>query len=119
MDDKKPIVYTEDPFSYNYISLTKSKLDEMPTPAASDVIVNPLYNAVGKSLGITNPHQWNQVYDKVHLITEWAKERSGTADPAELLKWISDKGRTVPSMGNSKINDIYAHIRLGIKKGKE
>jgi hypothetical protein len=69
MDDK-PKVYTENPFSYNFVSLNKSKVDELPTPSATQIIANPLSNAVGKNLGVQNPHDWNEVYDKVHVITE-------------------------------------------------
>jgi len=115
----EPVAYTEDPFSYNFISLNKSKIDELPTPSANEVMVNPLYHAIGKSLGIDKAHDWNKMYDKVFMISEWAKERSGLSDPAEILKWISNKADTVPSLGAKKINDIYAHIRLGIKKGKD
>lgn len=115
----QPIVYTEDPFSYNFVSLKKSQIDELPLPAASDVMINPLYHAVGKNLGIEKPHEWNKLYDKVFMISEWAKERSGLEDPQEILKWINDKAKTVPSMGGKLINDLYTHIRLGIKKGKD
>jgi hypothetical protein len=115
--EEKPIVYTEDPFSYNYIALKQSKLNELPTPSASNVITNPLYNAVGKSFGIDKPHEWNKLYDKVFIISEWAKERSGLTKPQEILKWIKDKSNSVPSLGAKRINDLYAHIRLGIKKG--
>ena len=117
-NNEKPVVYTEDPFSYNYIALKKSNIDELPTPSASEVIVNPLYNAVGKSLGIDRPHDWNKLYDKVFTISEWAKERSGLSDPAEIIKWINDKLNYIPSMGNKKINDLYTHICLGITKGR-
>ncbi len=115
----KPVkVYTEDPFSYNFIALKKSRLDELPTPQANQVITDPIYHAVGKSLGIDNPHDWNKFYDKVYVIAEWAKERTGLTDPAEILKWIGDKVSTIPSLGARKINDLYIHIGLGIKKGK-
>lgn len=115
----KPIVYTEDPFSYNFIALKKSQVDELPTPSANEVITNPLYHAVGRSLGIDRPKDWNKLYDKVFIISEWAKERSGLSDPAEILKWIGDKERSIPSLGAKKINDLYTHIRLGLAKGKK
>lgn len=126
MDTEEPVVpnvpktqvYTEDPFSYNFISLKKSKIDEMPTQSANQVIVNPLYNAVGKSLGIQDPHDWNKFYDKVFTISEWAKERSGLSDPGEILHWIADVSNRVPTLGSKKINDIYAHIIMGMEKGK-
>jgi hypothetical protein len=115
----KPKVYTEDPFSYNYVALVKSKVNEIPTPAVNSVITDPLYNAVGKSLGIDKPHDWNGLYDKVFTISEWAKERTGSKDPKVILKFIDEALRTIPHLGAKKINDLYIHIGLGIKKGKD
>ncbi len=117
--EQKPEVFTEDPFSYNFVSLKKSKVDELPTPSASDVMANSLYHAIGQSLGIANPHDWNRLYDKVFIISEWAKERTGLTDPVELMTWIKKTASKIPSLGAKKINNLYAHIRLGIKKGKD
>lgn len=124
MDDQngqenKPTVYTEDPFSYNYVSLKQTKVDELPLPSTTEVIANPVSHAIGKAFGIENPHDWNKYYQKVFTITEWAKERSGLTEPAEILKWIEDKVKSIPNFGSRKINDLYLHIRMGIKKGKD
>lgn len=118
MDDTKPTVYTEDPFSYNYVALKKSEVDEKPLPGVNDVIVDPVSNAIGHELGINNPHKWNKLYQKVFVITEWAKERSGLKDPIEIIKWIKEKTNGMATLGASKINSLYANIMLGIRKGK-
>ena len=116
--DKPVKVYTEDPFSYNYVALVKSKVDELPIPTASVVMTDPLYYRVGKYLGIEDPHDWNKFYDKVYVISEWAKERMGTDDPQAILDWIKKASNFCPSMGSRKINDLYSHMRISIEKGK-
>ena len=118
MDNTDNTVYTEDPFSYNFISLKKSQIDEKPLPGVGEVIVDPVSNAIGQELGIDNPHKWNKLYQKVFIITEWAKERSGLSDPQEIIKWIKQKSEGMATLGAKKINSLYANIMLGIRKGK-
>ena len=111
-------VYTEDPFSYNYVALNKSKVDELLVPTANVVMTDPLYYRVGKSLGIEDPHDWNRFYDKIFTIAEWAKERVGDNDPEKILDWIKNASNYCPSMGSKKINDLYNHMRMSTVKGK-
>jgi hypothetical protein len=110
---KKPIVYTENPFSYNYVALKQSKVNEIPLPDVGTVITDPVCHAVGKSLGVDKAHDWNKYYDKVFLISSWAKERSEIKDPMSIVKWISDKIKSTPSLGAKVIDDLYINIRLG------
>lgn len=111
----RPRVYTENPYSYNYVSLKKEKPAVLPTATAEEMIVNPTYNTVGKFLGIDTVHDWNRYYDKVFVITEWAKKKSGFDDMGRLMKWISDKARTVPSIGEKNIDNLYLFARLAKK----
>jgi len=115
---EKPIVYTEDPFSYNYVALNKSKVDEVPVPGVSDVITDPVSHAIGRELGIEKPNDWNKAYEKIFVITQWAKERSGLTDPQEIIKWIQEKSEKMAELGAKKINSLYNNIMLGIRKGK-
>lgn len=114
--DKRPKVYTENPYSYNAVALKKYKPDVLPTATAEEMITNPTYNTIGKFLGIDAVHDWNRYYDKVFTITQWAKLKSGTKDTGKLMKWISDKSRTVPSMGGKNIDNLYLHARLALNK---
>lgn len=107
--DKKPRVYKEDPYSYNQVSLKKVRTI---TPSAESLVAQPLYNAVGKVLGLDTAKEWNQNYDKVFEITEWAKKKTKTEDIKKVIKFISDRSRTVPVMGNRRIDDLYVHIGL-------
>ncbi len=114
--DKKPKVYTENPYSYNYVSLKRDKLDAMPTATSEEMITNPTYNTIGKFLGIDTIHDWNRYYDKVFTITEWAKLKSGTNNMGKLMTWISNKSRTVPSTGGKNIDNLYLFARLALNK---
>ena len=114
--DKKPKVYTENPYAYNYISLKKDKPNASPSATAEQMITNPTYNTIGKFLGIDTIHDWNKYYDKVFTITEWAKKKSGTDNTGNLMRWISSKARTVPSMGGKNIDNLYLFARLALNK---
>lgn len=111
-------VFTEDPFAYNYISLNKSKVDELHVPGMETVKTDPIYYAVGKSLGLEDPHDWPKYYDKIFIIAEWAKERTGSSDPETILSWIEHASKYLPDMGSKKVNDLYNHMRVSLVKGK-
>lgn len=114
--DKKPKVYTENPYSYNYVSLKKEKPSYPPTQSASEMITNPTYNLIGKFLGVDTVHDWNKDYQKVYTIIEWAKAKSGFDDREKLIKWISGQVKRVPSVGNKNIDNMYIFARLYLTK---
>lgn len=109
--DKKPRVYTENPYSYNAVSLKKV---QPVTQTASALISNPLYNQAGKVLGVDTIHDWNLYYDKVQKIVDWAKKKVGTDKPEIIFKFIYTKLNQIPSLGTSKLNDLF--IYTGISK---
>lgn len=106
--DKRPKVYTEDPYSYNYVSLRRT---QKITPSAEQMATNTLYNSVGKLLGLDTTKEWNQYYDKVYTIAEWARKNVGD-DVLKVLKFITRKSNSVPSMGARRIDDLYIHVGL-------
>ena len=114
--EKKVKVYTENPYSYNAVALKKEKPSVMPTASADQMITSPIYNTIGKFLGVDTVHDWNQYYDKVYTITEWAKLKSGHKDIGRLTQWISNKSRSVPSVGNKNIDNLYLFARLALQK---
>ena len=111
--DKKPRVYTEDPYSFNAVSLKKFK-PTTPTQTASDLIANPLYNQAGKILGVDTVHDWNSSYDNVFEIVEWAKRKNKDASSQALLRFIYDKLNKAPALGKSRLDDLY--IYKGVSK---
>lgn len=113
--DKKPKVYTENPYSYNSVALKKAQ-PVAPTATAEEMITNPTYNTIGKFLGVDTVHDWNRYYDKVFTITEWAKLKSNTDNMGKLMKWISGKAKTVPNMGGNNIDNLYLFARLALNK---
>ena len=114
--EPKTTLYTENPFSYNYVSLNTSKVADLPVPDIDQLVATPLYNELGHLLGIDDVHDWAKYYDKVFTITEWAKQKSGQKDMGKLMKWISSKSRTVPSMGGKNIDNLYLFARLALNK---
>lgn len=111
--EKTNTVYTENPFSFNYVSLKKSQVKDLQVPSPTQTLVTPIYNTVGKAFGIDVKHDWDKYYDKVFLITEWAKERTQSEDINVILKYINDVSRQIHSLSNKRINDLFMHIRLG------
>lgn len=114
--DKKPRVFTENPYDYNSVALHKNK--DNPTPSASEMIVNPIYNKAAKALGVDTVHDWNRYYDKVAKIVDWAVEETGIKDAGALAEWIYAQIKNVPAMGGKKIDDLYIYSRLNTTKNE-
>lgn len=107
--DKKPRVYTQNPYDYNSISLKKT--DDL-TPSASEMVLNPVYNLAGKALGVDMAHDWNRYYDKVKILVDWAKKETGYSDANKISEWIYAQLKKAPSIGPRKIDDLYIYSRL-------
>jgi hypothetical protein len=103
-------VYTKDPYAYNSVSLKKTEV--AITPTASQMATNPLYNAVGKILGIDLAREWNEYYDKVYEISEWARKKTKTDNIKNIVRFIVDYESRVPSFGSRRINDMSVFIGL-------
>ena len=114
-DSKKPKVYTKDPYSFNEVSLKKDETPVPPTQTASQMILNPTYNSIGKFLGVDTVHGWNKDYDKVHMITEWAKTNVGD-NKIKIMRWLSTQARRLPSLGNKNIDNLYIFARMKMLK---
>lgn len=104
-------LFTNDPYDYNTIALKKHK-EVKYTPTASEMVSNPLYNAVGKLLGLDMAREWNQLYDKVFTIAEWAKRNTKSQEITDILRTIEERIGEVPAMSGKRINDVYINITL-------
>ena len=111
--DKKPKVYTKDPYAYNSVSLEKK--EKAVNPGAEALLTNPIYNTIGKFLGVDMTHDWGRYADKVYVITEWAKTKTKSDDLNRLIKWIGDRAKSVPNLGNKVIDNLYIYARLSMK----
>lgn len=107
--DKKPRVYTQNPYDYNSVSLKK---ESNYTPTAEQMIVNPVYNQAAKALGVDTVHDWNRYYDKVANLVDWAKSETGYTDANKISEWIYAQSKKAPLMGGKKIDDLYIYSRL-------
>ena len=114
--DKKPRVFTENPYSYNSVSLKKFKVEATPNQSASELLTNPTYNTIGKFLGVDAIHDWNKYSDKVYAITEWAKAKTGTDKLDKLMGWIGKQAKLVPNMGAKEIDNLYLYARIFLNK---
>ena len=112
----KSKVYTEDPYSYNYIALKKDETKISPTQSAEQMITDPVYNMIGKFLGVDTVHDWNRYYDKVYTITEWAKVKSGLNDREDIAHWLGDQSRILPDIGTKSLDNLYLFARLYFSK---
>jgi len=113
--DKKARVYAKNPYDYNSVSLKKEKVSITPSQTANQLIINPTYNAIGKFLGVDMLHEWDKYYDKVYTIVEWAKLRTGD-NIHEIMKWLDHKARTLPSVGNKTIDNLYIFARMKLEE---
>lgn len=115
--DKRPRVYTENPYSFNSVAKRQAekRMEERvkTSPTANQMITDPLYNQVAKSLGVDTIHEWGMNYDKVYEIVELARQKSGITDSTKLSEWIYRQIGTAPSLGNKKINDVYIFLKMG------
>lgn len=114
--DKKPRVFTENPFSFNAVAKRQAekRMEQRveASPTATQMITDPLYNRVGKSLGVDTIHEWGLNYDKVYEIVELAKQKSGITDPNRLAEWIYNRTSQAPSLGSKRINDVYIYLKM-------
>jgi hypothetical protein len=112
--DKKAKNYTENPYSYNSVAF-KEKESTIPSSQTADqLITNPVYNLIGKFLGVDTVNDWGRYYDKVYAITEWAKGEVGD-DVQEIMKFLDHKARTLPSVGNKTIDNLHIFAKLNKK----
>lgn len=109
--DERIKVHKKSPYEYNSVSLEQRRT-ATASPSASDMAANLTYNLVGKSLGIDTSKEWNQYYDKIYRIVEWAKTHAKTKDTAKLIKFVADLGRRVPTMGARRVDDIYIYTKF-------
>jgi hypothetical protein len=110
--DEKPRVYTQNPFSHDYVAMNKPNIPTPPNKTAAQMLLDPTYNSVGKFLGLDNTKEWNKYYDRVYTIVEWAKEMGEIKDKEKIIYWIGEKSRIIPSMSGRKIDDLYVAARL-------
>jgi hypothetical protein len=101
-----------DPFSFNSVSLKRLNDQKVKlTPTAEQMITDPVYNSIGRLMGIDTKKEWNLYYDKIYQISEWAKKKVGGKKDV-IAMFLSDQSRKVPSMGARRIDDLYIYSKL-------
>lgn len=104
------------PYDYNSIAINSKTIDRIAPP--SETIQDSTYNTVGKFLGIDTHHDWAKYSDKVQVIVNWAKTKSGFTDTENLLHWLDRESNIVPSFGmsNKKVDQLYLYAKLQLNK---
>ncbi len=111
--DKKPRVAS--PYDYNSISLNK-QVDY--TPTADQMITDPVYNTIGKFLGVDTLHDWSKYSDKVKTLVDWAQVKTGKKDMQGIMDFLSGALNAAPSFGmnNKRIDQLYIYARMNMAK---
>lgn len=99
-------VYTENPYSHQAVR------KQIQTKTSSNAVLDPTYNTVGKYLGVDTRRDWDQVYEKVMTITDWAKRKSGETDLSKILLWLGRKTKSIPSVSGNTLGDLYLFSKL-------
>lgn len=114
--DKIVKVYTQNPYTFNAVSKRiTDKATTMPTQTATQMITNPTYNQIGKFLGVDTVHDWGRYYDKVYVVTEWAKEKVGD-NHGKMMGWLTTKLNHLPQLGARRIDDLYIAAKLDLER---
>ena len=109
-------VFTTDPFSSEFVAKKQAEYKEKIMPSAQQIVATPFYNHIAKFLGIDTTREWNKYYDKVFMISEWARERSSFDDEEKVVAWISEVLGNTPSIGATKLDDLYIRLTMEDKK---
>ena len=119
-DSKVNKYKTANPYDYNSISLAK-RSSVAVTPTATQMILDPTYNTIGKFLGVDTVHEWGVNYDKVKTIVDWAKSRSGAKTIEGLMNFLNGASQFVPSFGmnHKKIDQIHLYATLQLQGGNK
>jgi hypothetical protein len=112
--DKKPRVYTQNPYSFNAVSLRKKEVKLMPS--AEQMLTDSTYNAVGRFLGVDTHREWNKNSDRVYEIVEWAKKKSGESDTMKIVRFINRYRNLVPSLAERHLDNLYLYAHQQLKK---
>lgn len=110
--NETPIVYTEDPYSYNSVAFKRGAKDVQLTQSAAQLVADPLYNSVGKAFGIDVAKEWNQYYDKIFTIVEWAKLRSPAEDIQGIIQSLKRLHNESPKLSPRHIDNLYLNAKL-------
>lgn len=103
---------TVSPYDYNSISLNRKP--SMNNRTATEMITDPLYNTVGKFLGVDTLHDWGKDYDKVETIVNWAKKKTGSDKISRLVDFLNGAYNFAPTFGinHRKLDQVHLIAKL-------
>lgn len=106
-------VYIKNPYDYNEVSLKKIKEKNIQlTPTVSAIVQDPILNLIGKFLGIESKADWNEFYDKIFKLWEWAHKETESSNVNTLIDFLKEKINSSPQMSPRRINDLIVRMKL-------
>lgn len=99
------------PYDYNAIALRR-KLKSVPNATYSQTVANPLYNTIGKYLGIFSPSDWENHYDKVVYIADYARNKVKSHDIFKVMEEVRNIANSAPDFNGKNITNIYLAVEL-------
>lgn len=111
--DRRVKVHTTNPHSFNSVAKEQVDVPISAVQSASQMIATPIYNEVGRILGVDKLHEWGMYYDKVHEIVEMAKQRTKSTDTKTLTEYIYRQLNDSPTLGNKRIIDVHTYLKMG------
>lgn len=102
------------PTDYNSVA----KPSQTATMTAFQMITDPLYNTVGKFLGVDTLHEWGRNYDKVETIVRWAKKKTGSDKLETIVNFLNGASQFAPTfdMNHKKIDQIHLYAKMQLTK---
>lgn len=88
-------------------------------PDAQSMILDPTYNFIGKWLGIDMKSDWNKNYQKIYLITEYAKEKSKSNDLNKIVNVLKGMLNNAPQIAERRIDDLVCEVKLAMTSKNE
>ena len=112
-DEKASKYKHQGPYDYNVVSLRdKNELPTSMTPY--EMLTNPLYNTVGKFLGVDTLHEWGKQYNKLDKILSWAVKKTGTKNVNRIIDFLNGASNFAPTFGadHQRIDQVHLMAKL-------
>lgn len=98
-------------YDYNTIALNRPRPVNL---TADQMLTDPLYNTIGKFLGVDTHHEWGKYYDKVEDLVDWAQDRTGKKDVESIMDFLNGALNAAPSFGmhHKRIDQLHLYAKM-------
>lgn len=110
---------------YSWKSVIEKQLSEkndkkvkLPSDAES-MLIDPTYNFIAKMFDVNLRAEWHKNYQKIYLIVEYAKDRTGSDDLNHIVSILKEKLSASPQICASRLDDVVSNIKLELAMKNE